>query len=65
MENFEISNEIDIQQQIDIENQIHYELQEREECVKFRIYSLILGFGCLTVAGYTAYYEYLVRYGLR
>ena len=65
MERFEISNEIDIQQQIDIENQIQFELQERQEYVKCRVYFLILGLGCLTVAGYTAYYEYLVRYGLR
>ena len=65
MEHFEISNEIDIQQQIDIENQIQFEMQEREEYVKARIYFLILAIGCLTVAGYTAYYEYLIRYGLR
>ena len=65
MEHFEISNEINIQQQIDIENQIQFEMQERQECLKSRIYFLILGIGCLTVAGYTAYYEYLIRYGLR
>jgi hypothetical protein len=65
MERFEISNEINIQQQLDIENQIQFEMQEREECVKARIYFLILSIGCFTVAGYTAYYEYLVRYGLR
>ena len=65
MEHFEISNEVDIQQQIDIENQIQLELQERQECVKCRIHFLVLGLGCFTVAGYTAYYEYLVRYGLR
>lgn len=63
MEHFELSNEIDIQQQIDIENQIQFELQERQD-VKCRVYFLILGLGCLTVAGYTAYYEYLTRYGL-
>lgn len=64
MEHFELSHEIDIQQQIDIENQIQVELLERQECVRGRIYLLILSFGCFTVAGYTAYYEYLIRYGV-
>jgi hypothetical protein len=64
MEHFEISNEIDIQQQIDIENQIQFELQERQEYVKCRIYFLILSLCCFTVAGYTAYYEYLTKYGV-
>ena len=62
MEHFELSNEIDIQQQIDIENQIQVELQERQEYVRARTYFLILSLGCFTVAGYTAYYEYLTRY---
>ena len=64
MEHFELSNEIDIQQQIDIENQIQFELEERRECVRGKIYFLILSLGCFTVAGYTAYYEYLIRYGV-
>jgi hypothetical protein len=61
MEHFEV----DIQQQIDIENQIQVELQERQDYVRGRTYLLVLGLGCFTVAGYTAYYEYLIRYGLR
>ena len=64
MEHFDISNEIDIQQQIDIENQIQFEIQERQEFIRCRFYFLVLSLGCLTVAGYTAYYEYLIRYGI-
>ena len=54
-------HDIDIQQQIDIENQIQVEVQERREYVRGRTYLLVLSLGCFTVAGYTAYYEYLLR----
>jgi hypothetical protein len=54
----ELSNETDIQQQLDIENQIRIEIEARQ---RERIYLFILGLGCFTVVGYTAYYEYLTR----
>jgi hypothetical protein len=60
----EISNETDIQQQIDIENQIQFELDERRSFVRNSTYLLILSLGCFTLVGYTAYYEYLTKYGL-
>lgn len=60
----ELSNETDIQQQIDIENQIQIELEERQSFVRNSTYLLVLGLGCITLIGYTVYYEYLTRYGV-
>lgn len=63
MISLEIADDATIQQQFDIENQIQIEVEERQSFVRARTYLLVLSLGCFTVVGYTAYYEYLTRYG--